>query len=135
MTCFAFHSFVKYNEILYPPHKKKQTKNKKKHKTTITKNKNCWCNRHAYEYNHVFRSFWKLFHNIFVIYVITRKYLWSFMGRRIGSAVRYQSNFKLGRFRSHLGASSVSSYSEELWYKETIYLLMATYIFWGVLVV
>ena len=33
------------------------------------------------------------------------------------------SNLKLGGFQSQLGASCVSSHTEELWYNETVYLV------------
>ena len=33
---------------------------------------------------------------------------------------RYDSNVKLGGFRSQLQASYVSSHTEELWYNETV---------------
>ena len=46
-------------------------------------------------------------------------------------AERYEtkSNEKLARFRSQLEASYVSNLTEELWYKESIYLWMIIYIY------
>ena len=46
-------------------------------------------------------------------------------------AERYgtKSNEKLGGFRSQLEASYVSSHTEELWYKETVYLWMTNIYF------
>ena len=38
-----------------------------------------------------------------------------------------KSNIKLGRFRSQLQASYVSSHTEELWYNETVCLWMTIY--------
>ena len=38
-------------------------------------------------------------------------------------------NEKLGRFRSQLQASYVSSHTEELWYKKTVCLWMTIYIY------
>ena len=45
-------------------------------------------------------------------------------------AERYdtKSNVKLGRFRSQLQASYVSSHTEELWYNECVCLWMTIYI-------
>ena len=40
-----------------------------------------------------------------------------------------KSNVKLGGFRSQLQASNVSSYTEELWYNETVCLWMTVYIY------
>ena len=40
-----------------------------------------------------------------------------------------KSNVKLGGFRSQLQASYVSSYTEELWYNETVSLWMTIYIY------
>ena len=40
-----------------------------------------------------------------------------------------KSNVKLGGFRSQLQPSYVSSYTEELWYKETVCLWMIIYIY------
>ena len=44
-------------------------------------------------------------------------------------AKRYdtKSNVKSGRFQSQLGASYVSSHTEELWYNETVCLWMTIY--------
>ena len=39
------------------------------------------------------------------------------------------SSVKLGRFRSKLESSYVSSYTKELWYNETVYLRMTIYTF------
>ena len=44
-------------------------------------------------------------------------------------AVRTKSNVKMGRFRSRLQASYVSSHTEELWYNETVCLWMTIYIY------
>ena len=48
--------------------------------------------------------------------------------RRFDLGVCHQPDVKLGGFRSRLGASRVSSHTEELWYDETVCLWMIIYI-------
>ena len=51
------------------------------------------------------------------------------VGRQNDWAVSYRPSVKLGGFRSHFEASNVSRHSEELWYNETVCLLMTIYIY------
>ena len=51
------------------------------------------------------------------------------LSRWLGQGVCHQLDVKLGGFLSLLGASHVSSYTEELWYNETVSLWMTIYIY------
>ena len=51
------------------------------------------------------------------------------MVRLLAERYNTKSNVKLGEFRSQLQVSSVSSHTEELWYKETVRLWMTIYIY------
>ena len=51
------------------------------------------------------------------------------LSHRLGLGVCHQLEVKLGGFRSRLGASCMSSHTEELWYNETVCRGMTIYIY------
>ena len=54
---------------------------------------------------------------------------WADVVRLLAERYNTKSNVKLGRFRSQLQASYVSSHTEKLWYNETVCLWMTIYIY------